>query len=135
MDAIALYRSSFKPSAQLDRPYVMLGFNVFAADTDEEAWFRASAMQQAFVNLRSGRPAQLPAPVEGFYQGLQGPLRAMLDEVLGCSAIGKPETVHARIQAFVERTGADELMIACQMFDHTHRLRSYEITAQAAGAL
>ena len=130
MDAINVYRSTFKPSAQLARPYVMLGFNVFAADTDEDAWFRASAMQQAFVNLRSGQPRQLPAPVSGYYDRLQGPMRAMLDEVLGCSAIGTPETVHARIQAFVERTGADELMITCQMFDHAHRLRSYEIAAQ-----
>ena len=130
MDAIALYRATFKPSAQLDKPYVMLGFNVFAADTDDEAWFRASSMQQAFVNLRSGQPRRLPAPIAGYYGQLQGPIRGMLDEVLSCSAIGTPETVHARIHAFTQRTGADELMITCQMFDHVHRLRSYEIAAQ-----
>jgi alkanesulfonate monooxygenase SsuD/methylene tetrahydromethanopterin reductase-like flavin-dependent oxidoreductase (luciferase family) len=83
------------------------------------------------VNLRSGQPRRLPPPVAGFYERLQGPIRGMLDEVLGCSAIGTPETVKARIAAFVERTGADELMITCQMFDHAHRLRSYEIAAHA----
>ena len=91
-------------------------------------------MQQAFVNLRTGQPRQLPPPVAGFYQRLQGPLREMLDEVLAASAIGTPEVVAARIGAFQARTGADELMLACQMFDHAHRLRSYEIAAQAIGA-
>lgn len=130
MEAVALYRASFRPSAQLAKPHVMLGFNVFAADGDEEAWFRASSMQQAFVNLRSGRPARLPPPVEGYYDRIEGPLRSMLDGVLTCSAIGSPATVRAAIEAFVARTGADELMIACQMFDHAQRLRSYEIAAQ-----
>jgi luciferase family oxidoreductase group 1 len=133
MDAIALYRSTFRPSEQLVKPYVMLGFNVFAADTDAQAWFRASSMQQAFVNLRSGHPRRLPPPVAGYYERLQGPLRDMLDDVLSCSAIGAPETVHARMQAFLQRTGADELMLACQMFDHAHRLRSYEIAARVQG--
>src|SRR5580704_2326054 len=68
LEAIALYRSEFRPSRQLRQPYVMLGFNVFAADTLEEAKFRATSMQQAFVNLRSGRPSQLPPPVEGYLE-------------------------------------------------------------------
>lgn len=133
MEAIALYRSTFRPSAQLARPYVMLGFNVFAADTDDDAWLRASSMQQGFVNTRSGQPRRLQPPVAGFYQRLQGPMREMLDEVLTCTAIGTPDTVRSRIAEFRERTGADELMLACQMFDHAHRLRSYEIAAQASG--
>ena len=66
MQAIALYRSTFKPSAQLEKPYVMLGFNVFAADTEEEAQFLATSMQQAFVNLRSGHPKRLQPPMEGY---------------------------------------------------------------------
>jgi hypothetical protein len=70
MQAIDLYRANFKPSAQLDKPYVMLGFNVFAADTDEEAQFRATSMQQAFVNLRSGRPTKLQPPVRGYLEAL-----------------------------------------------------------------
>jgi luciferase family oxidoreductase group 1 len=129
MQAIELYRATFRPSAQLDKPYVMLGFNVFAADTDAEAHFRATSMQQAFINLRSGRPTRLKPPVEGYLELLSPPERSMLDSVLSCSAIGAPDTVAAQLKAFVERTGADELMITSQVFDHAARLRSYEITA------
>ena len=130
MQAIDLYRATFRPSAQLDKPYVMLGFNVFAADTDAEAHLRASSMQQAFINLRSGRPTKLKPPVEGYLDLLSPPERAMLDSVLSCSAIGAPDTVAAQLKAFIERTGADELMVTSQIFDHAARLRSYEITAE-----
>jgi luciferase family oxidoreductase group 1 len=129
MQAIALYRSTYRPSKRWPKPYVMLGFNVFAADTDAEAQWRASSMQQAFVNLRSGRPRQLPPPVEGYLQKIGPQERAILDTVLPCAAIGSPATVRASLQAFIERTGADELMIAAQIFDHNARLRSYEIAA------
>ncbi|MEO7939683.1 MAG: LLM class flavin-dependent oxidoreductase [Burkholderiaceae bacterium] len=131
MDAIALYRERFRPSDQCKAPYVMLGFNVLAAEDDEEAAYRATSMQQAFVNLRSGRPGRLPAPKRGYYEqtGLQE--RALLDSVLSCSAVGSPSTVRQRMQDFIARTGADELMITCQMFDHAQRLQSYEIVAAA----
>lgn len=135
MQAIEMYRANFRPSRQLDKPYVMLGFNVFAADTDEEAAFRATSMQQAFVNLRSGHPAQLPPPLADYPNRVGPQERALLDSVLSCSAIGAPDTVRASMKAFVERTGADELMITCQIFDHAARLRSYEITADLRTAL
>ena len=135
MQAIALYRSSFKPSAQLAQPYVMLGFNVFAADTDEEAQFRATSMQQAFVNLRSGRPSRLPPPVDGYLSRIGAQERALLDQVLSCAAIGSPETVASQLQAFIARTGADELMITSQIFDHSARLRSYQIAAEVRSRL
>jgi alkanesulfonate monooxygenase SsuD/methylene tetrahydromethanopterin reductase-like flavin-dependent oxidoreductase (luciferase family) len=112
----------------------MLGFNVFAADTDQEAQLRATSMQQAFVSLRSGRPGKLQPPVEGYLDKLGPAERAMLDQVLSCSAIGAPATVAAQLKAFIERTGADELMITSQIFDHAARLRSYEITADIARA-
>jgi luciferase family oxidoreductase group 1 len=130
MQAIRVYRDSFRPSTQLARPHVMLGFNVFAADTDEEAEFRATSMQQAFVNLRSGRPTKLPPPVAGYRERLDGPLKAMLEQVLACSAVGGPDAVRQAMRAFVERTGADELMVTCQMYDHAARLRSYELAAK-----
>jgi luciferase family oxidoreductase group 1 len=130
MQAIALYRSTFRPSPQLDKPYVMLGFNVFAADTDEQAQLLASSMQQAFVNLRSGRPGRLQAPSPGYLERLGVPERAMLDQVLSCTAIGSPDSVARDIAAFIDRTGADELMITSQIFEHAARLRSYEITAE-----
>ncbi len=135
MQAIELYRASFKPSARLATPYVMLGFNVFAADTDEEAAVRATSMQQAFVNLRSGRPARLPPPRPGYAQDVGPAEQALLASVLPCSAIGAPDTVHAKLKAFIERTGADELMITSQMFDHAARLRSYEIAAKVRQTL
>ena len=128
MQALAIYRDNFKPSAQLATPYVMLGFNVFAADTDEEAQVRATSMQQAFVNLRTGRPTRLPPPLPGFREQVGPSERALLDSVLSCAAIGSPPTVREGLRAFIERTGADELMITSQMFDHAARLRSYEIT-------
>jgi luciferase family oxidoreductase group 1 len=130
MDAIAVYRENFKPSAHLAKPHVMLGFNIFAADTDEEAQARATSAQQAIVNLRTGRPGRLPPPKPGYREQADPAARAIIDSVQACSAIGSPDTVRAALQAFVERTRPDELMIACQMFDHAARLRSYEIAAQ-----
>ena len=130
MDAIALYRSTFKPSAQLDRPYVMLGFNAFAAESDEEGAFLATSMQQAFVALRSGTPGQLKPPVEHYLETLPPHYRAMLDGIFSASAIGSPATVAAQIDAFIARTGADELMITAQIHDHGKRLRAYEIVAE-----
>ena len=107
----------------------MLGISVIAAETDEEARFCATSMQQAFVNLRSGRPSRLPPPVVAYLDQIGSQEKTMLDSVLSCSAIGSPMTVTQQLQAFVTRTGADELMITSQIFDHAQRLRSYEITA------
>jgi luciferase family oxidoreductase group 1 len=136
MQAMDLYRARFKPSAQLDRPYVMLGFNVFAAESDAEARILATSMQQAFVNLRSGRPTPLPPPMEGYDSQLPAPAKALLAEVLTCSAVGSPDTVRRALMAFIDRTRPDELMITAQIFDHSARLRSYEIAAdiQASAA-
>ena len=130
MEAIHVYRASFQPSDQLAEPYVMLGYNVFAADSDEEAALLATSMMQAFVALRTGTPGQLKPPLPGYYDSLFPNQRAMLDQVLSCSAIGGPAKVKAAIEAFVAETGADELMLTCQMFDHQARLRSFEIAAE-----
>ncbi len=135
MQAIAIYRERFRPSAQLDKPYVMLGFNVFAADTDEQAQFLASSMQQAFINLRSGRASRLQAPQRDYLAGIGPSERAMLDQVLSCSAIGAPDTVASALRAFIARTGADELMITSQIFDHDARRHSYDIAARAGQLL
>lgn len=129
MPALDLYRRRFRPSEQLAAPYVMLGFNVIAAATDDEARFLATSGQQAFVNLRTGMPSRLPPPVRGYYESLPPPYRAVLDEVLQCSAIGAPETVRSALAAFVAETGADEIMIAAMIYDHAARLRSFEIAA------
>ncbi|WP_129793146.1 LLM class flavin-dependent oxidoreductase [Sphingosinicella sp. CPCC 101087] len=131
--AIGLYRANFQPSAQLDRPYVMLGFNAFAAGSDEEGRLLATSVQQAFVALRTGNPGKLKPPLPGYEESLPPQAKAMLDQALSCSAIGAPATVKAAIEDFVHRTGADELMITSQIYDHAARLRSYEIVAEVAG--
>jgi luciferase family oxidoreductase group 1 len=135
MDAIHVYRSTFRPSKYLDKPYVMLGFNVFAADTDDEAGVLATSMQQSFVNLRSGRPGRLPPPWPGYYEESSGAARALLDMVLTCTAVGSPATVREKVSEFIAETRADELMIAGAMHDHRARVRSYEIAAQVLGDL
>jgi luciferase family oxidoreductase group 1 len=129
MQAIDIYRSHFRPSQQLDHPYLMLGFNIFAADSDAEARLLATSMQQAFVNLRSGRPTQLPPPLAGYESALPPAAKGMLADVLASSAIGSPDTVRRALAAFIERTKPDELMVTSQIFDHSARLRSYEIAA------
>ena len=129
MAAIALYRSRFKPSAQLAAPSVMLGFNVFAADSDEEGQLLATSLMQAFVALRSGNPGKLKPPLAGYADTLPLEYSAMLQSVLSSAAIGAPATVKAATEAFIARTGADELMITSQIFDHAARVRSYEILA------
>jgi alkanesulfonate monooxygenase SsuD/methylene tetrahydromethanopterin reductase-like flavin-dependent oxidoreductase (luciferase family) len=107
----------------------MLGCNVFAADTDAEAELLATSMQQSFVSLRGGHPTRLPPPAPGYLERTTPPERAMLDQVLSCSAIGAPETVARNLKGFLARTGADELIIASHIFDQAARLRSYELTA------
>lgn len=127
--AIDIYRSRFQPSAQLDKPYVMLGLNVIAAATDAEAELLFSSLQQAFVNLRTGRPGPLPPPVTGYRSRIEPMASAMLDQALSCAIVGSPETVRSGLDAFIRRTGADELMVTAQMFDHSARVRSFEILA------
>lgn len=135
MQAIQVYRSTFQPSQYLEKPYVMLGFNVFAADNDDDAHYLASSWQQSFVSLRSGRPIRLPPPVKGYLENIGPQAQHLLDHVLSCSAIGAPEAVARQLKAFIDKTGADELMITSNMFDHKARLRSYEITAQVRETL
>ncbi|MFA8437370.1 LLM class flavin-dependent oxidoreductase [Pueribacillus sp. YX66] len=127
--ALEIYRSSFEPSEVLDEPYVMLGINVVVADTDEEAERLSTSMQQQFLNLIRNKPAKLQPPVEsmeGLYTEYQ---KAALESRLSSSIIGGPEKVKAQLQAFIERTKADELIINAQIYDHKARLRSYEILA------
>ncbi|MFN3433377.1 MAG: LLM class flavin-dependent oxidoreductase [Sphingomonas sp.] len=133
--ALAIYRRDFRPSAQLDRPYAMAGFNVFAADTDAEAELLASSQQQSFVALRTGNPRQLPPPVAGYRASLGPQGASILDHVLQCAAVGSPETVARQTAAFIERTGVDEVMVASAIYDHAARKRSLAITAEVMSGL
>ncbi|HZI73116.1 MAG TPA: LLM class flavin-dependent oxidoreductase [Gemmatimonadales bacterium] len=130
-EAIQLYRTGFRPSDQLKRSYLMLGVNVVAAETDEEARFLFTSLQQAFINLRLGRPGRLPPPVSGFGDRLDPVARSILDQALGRAIVGSPDTVRRGLRAFAAETGADELMITSQIFDHDARLRSFEIVANS----
>ncbi|WP_426955373.1 LLM class flavin-dependent oxidoreductase [Muricoccus radiodurans] len=132
MEAIEIYRGTFRPSEFSQKPYVMLGLNVHAAPTDAEARLLFSSHQQAFVNLRSGRPGKLPRPVEGFEETLDPSWRAHLARSLTCAVVGGPETVRQGIRDFAARTGADELMVTSQIHDHEARKRSFSILAEAA---
>jgi luciferase family oxidoreductase group 1 len=131
-DAMAIYRERFRPSEHLSAPHVMLGVNIFAADTDAEARRLFSSQQQAFVNLRRGRPGKLPPPVDDFEAGLDRYARAILADALSCAVVGGPQTVRDGLAAFVASTGADELMVTAQIFDHAARKRSFEILAEQA---
>jgi luciferase family oxidoreductase group 1 len=126
-DALALYRSRFRPSDRLERPYTMVGVNVFAADTDAEARRLFTSLQQAFINLRRGRPGPLPPPDDGLEERLSPADRHLIAEMLSATVVGAPETVRRGLLAFAERTGADELMLTSQIYDHAARLRSFEI--------
>jgi luciferase family oxidoreductase group 1 len=128
--AVALYRARFQPSERLSDPYVMLGLNVCAADTDAEARRLFSSHQQAVIARRTGRRGPLPPPVEDFESRLDPNGKAILRQALRCSVVGSPETVKRGLAAFIAQTGTDEIMVTGNIFDHAARLRSFEIAAQ-----
>jgi luciferase family oxidoreductase group 1 len=128
--ALQLYRTNFKPSATLDRPYAMVGVNVFAADTDEEAHYLFTSLQQQFLNLVRGMPGQLPPPVKNIDVLWSVPEKDAAERMVRYSAIGASETVRQRLQAIIAETGADEIMATAQIYDHEARLRSFEILAE-----
>jgi luciferase family oxidoreductase group 1 len=135
VQALGIYRSQFRPSAALDRPYAMLGVNVIAADTDREAERLFTSLQQSFVNLRRGRPGRLPPPIENV-AGFASPAeQAQLQQALACSFVGRPGTVRAGLATFIERTGADELVVSGHIYDHAARLRSFALAAEVRNSL
>lgn len=134
-EALDIYRRQFKPSEQLAEPYAAAAFNVFAADTREEAELLASSQQQAFVALRTGNPGKMKPPLEGYKDSLPPNARAILDHVLQCSAVGTVDDVAAGLKAFKARTGVDEIIIASSMYDHTARKHSVALAMEAAKTL
>ena len=129
--ALEVYREGFRPSRQLKEPYAMACLNVFAAETDEEARRLFTSLLQAFVNLRRGRPGQLPPPVETVEDVASDIELAGAGHALRYSVVGSPETVRRGLESFLALTGADELMLTSQIFDHAARVRSFEIAAAA----
>ena len=130
VDAAEVYRRSFQPSADWPRPYLMVGMNVIAAETDAEARRLFTSLQQTFVNLRRGRPSQLQAPVDDI-ASLLGPLDILgLEQMLAYSAVGSPDSVRRAIEQVIVQLEPDEIIVASAIFDHDARVRSYEITAE-----
>ncbi|MBM4244213.1 MAG: LLM class flavin-dependent oxidoreductase [Deltaproteobacteria bacterium] len=135
LPALEIYRERFRPSPHLERPYAMVACNVFAADDEDEARFLATSMQQAFVNLRTGRPGRLPPPVRDYESTLGVMERTILGQVLSYTAVGGRDAGREKLRDFVARTAADELMITSNVYDHAARLRSHEIAADACRSL
>ncbi|GAB2878427.1 LLM class flavin-dependent oxidoreductase [Paraburkholderia jirisanensis] len=128
MTALQLYRAQFRPSAQLAKPYAMVGVNLFAADTTAAAQLLFTSLQQQFINLRRGTPGQLQPPVERL--AATDFELASVEHSLAYSVVGDRATVRDNLQSIIEQTGADELMLTAQIYDHAARLKSFEIAAQ-----
>ena len=128
--AVQLYRRDFRPSPWLDKPYVMLGLNVFAADSDAEAELLFTSLQQAFVNLRTGRPGQLPPPMAGYEQTLEPRIADMLERVLRCAIVGGPAKIAEGLGNFIAAHRPDEIMVTAQIFDDGARRKSYDILSK-----
>ena len=132
-EALVLYRRQFRPCEQLAQPHVMAAMTVIAADSDDEATLLASSMDQSFVALRTGNPGKLQPPLKDYRESLPPPARAMLEHMRQASAVGSPATVRAAIGRFIERTGADEIIVAGATFDPAARRRSLSLTMEALG--
>ncbi len=132
--ALALYRRDFQPSQACPRPHVMVAMNVFAADTAEDAELIASSQAQSFVALRTGNPGKLPPPVPGYRAALPPAAQAMLAHLGQAAAVGTPDEVRSQIEAFIARTGADEIMLCGSTYDPALRIRSLELTMAAMQA-
>ncbi|HEX5279067.1 MAG TPA: LLM class flavin-dependent oxidoreductase [Micropepsaceae bacterium] len=132
--AITAYRERFHRSRYLSKPYVMLGISVFAAETDADARMLFTSQQQAVIHLRSGRPGQLPPPIDDIEAILDDRGRAILDSVLTYAIVGSRGTVMQRLQGFVDRHRPDELMVTANIFDHAARLTSFRILSEISQA-
>lgn len=135
LPALELYHHHFQPSDVLDKPYAMVGVNIIAADTDEEAQRLATSMQQQFLNLMRNTPTQLLPPVESMDEIWSEQEKTVLMQQLRTSIIGSPQTVKEKLQKFLNLTQAEEMMVNTQIFDHQARLRSFEIVVEIGGSI
>lgn len=135
-EAVALYRANFKPSERLQSPYVLLGLNVVAAETDAEARRLFTSMEQAFLNLRTGRAGRLPPPVDDMAQVYaRAGADPDADGPLSRAVVGSPRTVRRGLEAFIARHRPDEVMVTSQVWDPAARVRSYELLAEVRDEL
>ena len=135
LPALEIYRRYFKPSEQLDKPYVMVAANIIAADTDAEARRLFTSLQQSFVKLRRGTPGRLAPPIDDITTWASAAELAGLNHSLVYSFVGSQETVAKGVKSFLELTQADELIVGAHIFDHQARRHSYELAARVRDAL
>lgn len=133
--ALAIYRRDFRPSARLAEPYAILALNVVAADSDAEARRLFTTQQQAFVNLRRGRPGLIPPPIDDIEAFWTPTERLGVEQALACAVVGDPDTLQRGLAAFIARHRPDELLLTANIFDHAARLHSFELAAAARDAL
>jgi len=129
-DALHIYRTEFRPSEILARPYAMAAIGVIVADTDAEATRLFTSLQQSMLNLRRGRPGKLPPPVDSMDSLWSPSEQAMVEHAFREAVVGSPSTVKRGIAAFHARTGVDELMVTAAIYDHAARIHSFELLAQ-----
>ncbi|MBP7957727.1 MAG: LLM class flavin-dependent oxidoreductase [Ottowia sp.] len=134
LQAIEVYRRGFKPSAVLDKPYVMIGVPLVAAPTDAEAMFLASSIFARVLGILRGARGLLQPPQEGFLERLDAPARAGIADFLACAVIGAPDTVRQGLQALADATGCDEMMFTCDIYEPALRLRALDIATQVRQA-
>lgn len=128
--ALAVYRDRFQPSKQLKKPHAMVGLNIIAAETDEEAHYLASSQKIMFTNMLRGKRELFPPPIddiETYWTPLE---KIQVSQMLACSIVGGPDTIRSGLKDFIAKTGADELIVASNVFAHDKRLRSFEIAAE-----
>ena len=129
MQALEIYRTTFKPSAQQQKPHAMAGVNIIAADTDAEAQHLFTSLQMRFADMARGSRGYMQPPIDNIETYWSGPEKAQAQRMLACSFVGSPETLRRDLTAFIDRTGIDELMVTTAVYDHGARLKSYELLA------
>jgi luciferase family oxidoreductase group 1 len=134
MDAVSIYRERFQPSAQLAKPYVMVGCNAIVADNEDEARRLFTTPQQQSTRMVRGTRGQLPPPVEDIESFWSPMEKTQASSMLACSFYGSTATIKAKLAPLIEATGADELMVAAAIWDHEARVRSFDLLAQAMGS-
>ncbi|AGB80769.1 luciferase family oxidoreductase, group 1 [Serratia sp. FGI94] len=133
--ALRLYRENYQPSERWPQPHAMVCVNVIAADSERDARFLFSSMQQQFINLRRGEPGPLPPPVDNIHALWSAGEQYGVEQALRMSIVGDENSVREGLQALLQETEADEIMVNGQIFDHQARLRSFEIVAQVKDGL
>lgn len=131
MDALSVYNRVFTPSKVLDKPYAMVGVNVIAADTNEQAEHVASSLYLKFLSLIRNTPGRTQPPVDNIDEVWSQREKMAVNDMLKNTFVGDKETVAAQMDEFVKRTGVQELMINSEAYHHEDRLRSFELIAEA----